>query len=1670
MWRIATVFIYLAAGGSVRVLGQSQLRVGYSVLRPDGGSASLAASALFEYRNAAGVLVSEAGVGAAEPMRSGRIFVDETETATGVALVNANAQAASVALILRDFQGVEVNRTTRRLSPGEHVAQFVSQMFSPTPSGLYGSLTFESDQPLSSIALRQTTNFNQEPVYSTLSVANLDTAPTSASLVIPHIAIGGGYAIEVVLVNRSTSQTRAQMSFFHSDGTPWFFDSSGGSVSGIRIDIAGQGVAVNTLSSTENVSVGYVTVTPDAGFSTPSGLANFRVLKNNALVSEAGVFGVSTTAAKIFVDYVGTQTGLALVNSGSQAATVNFTLSDRFGNPTDTTQRTLAPRQHLPIFAHELFPEIVEGFTGILDIRSTYAVTAVTLKLTSNTRGDLLLTTLPVADLTQPPSSQPVVLPQIAIGGGFSTRIITLNPGTTASGHLNFYVDDGTSLAVLMEEQTGSSFSYQLGSGAGRRFLPGNTAKMAFMYMADSSGQPTSEVAVNEGGTVPIPVQALDTAGRIRDDFDPIFAALDTSIATASGSQVKGIAAGFSTLTVSARGMVMNATITVTKVASGAPGYRTTTGIVRDLAGRLYLSSTDDHTVLLTQNIGAAPAVYAGKQSTAGLKNDVRLESQFRNPSFLAFNQFEGSLYVSDSQNNVIRRVTSGTDGRVTTLAGTGAKDSADGSVASAAFNNPQGVAFDDRGNLWVVDTGNNTIRKIDLIRNTVTTVAGRPGVPGYADGQGSAALFNSPTGIAFEYESDVEQAERRSSNKGPRPVQMVVADTGNGFIRRVDENGNVSTIQAQTSAMTIMRGMMSLSERAVFNLSTSDKAAARFTGPSGVSTDGSGNIFVTEPASKRVRAILQNGEIVDAVQPKTFTSPHGLVNVEGTVVVTDSDRGSREVSYGEPVITSVTPTRVSNLGGTLVTVKGRNFSPDTLLFIHGDAAPDVYPDDTQTIRFTVGAVRSGRTTITLLNRGGIAQGLFEITPQSLQSLPAGYITTFAGGTTFSGDGQVGTTAYLAKPRGVAVDTAGNVFIADWVNNTIRRVSSQTGVITTVAGRGLIGFTEDGVLGNEAYLYKPFDVVADAQGNVYFISGDGVFKLSAETGLVSAVAGGGYLPASAADNGPATDAELNLPIGLALDGSGHLFISDFGDDRIRMVSLATGIITTVAGNGITSYSGDNGPATSAALDSPRGIAVDRQGNLYIADQGNFRVRKVDARSRIITTVAGSGTLDFEIDSGPATKVSIGPYGVAVDNDGNLWITDNAFERIRRVDGTGALTTVAGTGQSGFSGDGGPARQARLAHPWSIAVDAAGNVIFSDSDNHRVRKISATTGIITTIAGSADPSHGGDSGPAALANLRGPFHMAFDADGNFLFTESLDQRIRKIDRTTGIISTFAGTELIPTGDLDLGDNGPATQAKFFNPHGIVVDRSGNVFIADSWNYRVRKISRNGIVTTIAGTGVSGFSGDGGPAIKAELNSPEGLAVDSAGNVFVADTDNHRIRRIDAISGAITTVAGNGSTGFEGDGGPATRASLWYPEAVDVDDSGNLYIADTWNDRIRVVNPSTGIIRTIAGNGKADFAGDGGQATAASLDTPKGVRVDANGLLWIADFGNDRIRRVNLRTGVITTVAGADEDVLDNYPATQTGLDGPTATLSDAAGNLYIVEGWGSRIRAVRGPIP
>jgi trimeric autotransporter adhesin len=335
-------------------------------------------------------------------------------------------------------------------------------------------------------------------------------------------------------------------------------------------------------------------------------------------------------------------------------------------------------------------------------------------------------------------------------------------------------------------------------------------------------------------------------------------------------------------------------------------------------------------------------------------------------------------------------------------------------------------------------------------------------------------------------------------------------------------------------------------------------------------------------------------------------------------------------------------------------------------------------------------------------------------------------------------------------------------------------------------------------------------------------------------------------------------------------------------------------------------------------------------------------------------VAGDGTQGYKGDGGLATSAGLHtPVGVAVDASGNIYIADRYDNRIRMVTkSTGIITTVAGDGTDGYTGDGGLATSARLYYPSDVALDASGNIYIADSANHRIRMVTKSTGIITTVAGDGQYGYTGDGGLATSAVMNFPIDIALDASGNIFIADFYDHRIRMVTKSTGIITTVAGDG---TGGYT-GDYGPATSAGLNNPSGVAVDASGNIYIADYYNHRIRMVTKSdGIITTVAGDGTKGYKGDGGLATSARLDFPQGVVVDASGNIYIADSFNHRIRMVTKSDGIITTVAGGGTQGYKGDGGLATSAHLYVPQGVIVDASGNIYIADSANSRVRLVKP-------------------------------------------------------------------------------------------------------------------
>ncbi|HUP02673.1 MAG TPA: BACON domain-containing carbohydrate-binding protein [Bryobacteraceae bacterium] len=607
----------------------------------------------------------------------------------------------------------------------------------------------------------------------------------------------------------------------------------------------------------------------------------------------------------------------------------------------------------------------------------------------------------------------------------------------------------------------------------------------------------------------------------------------------------------------------------------------------------------------------------------------------------------------------------------------------------------------------------------------------------------------------------------------------------------------------------------------------------------------------------------------------------------------------------------------------------------------------------------------------------------------------AGEVTRFAGtgAAGYSGDGGAAIGAALNGPTGVAVDAAGDVFIADSGNQRIRKVDAS-GTIGTVAGSGTCCYGGDGASALNANLNQPSSVAVDAAGNLYIADtmNQRVRKVNA-AGIISTIAGSGT-QGYAGDGGPAANAQLNNPYGVAVDGSGNLYIADTFNLRVRKVD-ASGNISTYAGNGTYGFSGDGAAAAGASVYEPYGLAVDASGNLFIADSGNSRVRKVSATG-IITTVAGGSAAGFAGDGGPASAAELLlPYGVGADAYGDLYIADSGSSRIRAVNAGGTIQTLAGGGL----GDGGPGVFGAFNAPGGVARDSAGNTYIADTNDNRVRKVSAA-GTITTVAGTGAPGYSGDGGPAAAAQLSTPIGVALDAGGNLYIADSGNYRVRKVD-SSGNITTFAGS-----GNCcgATGDGGKAASAEVGIPYALAADAAGNVYVSDINNNVVRQVNAAGNISTVAGSGGYGYGGDGGPAASAKLYYPAGLALDAAGNLYIADRYNARVRMVS--NGVISTVAGSGAYGFSGDGGTATSARLASPTGVAVDAAGDLYITDYANQRVRMV--SGGSIATVAGNGLSGYSGDGGPAPSASFRYPSGIAVDASGALAVTDSGNNAVR--------------------------------------------------------------
>ena len=677
----------------------------------------------------------------------------------------------------------------------------------------------------------------------------------------------------------------------------------------------------------------------------------------------------------------------------------------------------------------------------------------------------------------------------------------------------------------------------------------------------------------------------------------------------------------------------------------------------------------------------------------------------------------------------------------------------------------------------------------------------------------------------------------------------------------------------------------------------------------------------------------------------------------------------------------------------------------------------------------------------------------------------AGVITRVAGTGARGnfGDGGPAIDAELNMPAGVAVTADGGFLIVDGGNNVVRKVSAA-GVITRVAGNGTPGNSGNGGPATDAQLNNPYGVAVTADGG--FLIADYVnneVRMVSAAGVITRVAGTG-IQGNSGDGGPAIDAELNYPTGVAVTADGGFLIADYLNNEVRMVSAA-GVITRVAGNGIQGNSGDGGPAIDAELSNPTGVAVTADGGFLIADPSNYEVRIVSAAG-VITRVAGNGTPGGSGDGGPATYAQLNyPLGVAVTADGGFLIADSGNNEVRKVVEArltvAVITRVAGTGAAGGSGSGGQATDAQLTFPLGVAVTAEGGFLIADPFNNEVRKVSAA-GVITRVAGNGTPGNSGDGSPATDAQLNFPAEVAVTADGGFLIADTDNHEVRKVS-AAGVITRVAGTGT----PGNSGDGSPATDAQLDNPAGVAVTADGGFLIADAGNSVVRKVSAAGVITRVAGNGAAGGSGDGGPAIDAQLNYPLGVAVTADGGFLIADRKNHEVRKVSA-AGVITRVAGTGTPGNSGDGSPATDAQLNFPAEVAVTADGGFLIADTDNHEVRKVS-AAGVITRVAGNGTPGDSGDDGPATDAQLNRPYGVAVSADGGFLIADSRNNEVRKVEagVALGVIIRVAGTGTpgNSGDGGPARDAQLNSPHGVAVTLDGGFLIADTVNNEVRMV-----
>ncbi len=651
----------------------------------------------------------------------------------------------------------------------------------------------------------------------------------------------------------------------------------------------------------------------------------------------------------------------------------------------------------------------------------------------------------------------------------------------------------------------------------------------------------------------------------------------------------------------------------------------------------------------------------------------------------------------------------------------------------------------------------------------------------------------------------------------------------------------------------------------------------------------------------------------------------------------------------------------------------------------------------------------------------------------------AGVVTTIAGQAGVSGSTDAtGTNALFNSPQGIAVDSSTNIYVADTGNHTIRKIT-PAGAVSTLAG--LAGATgTNNATGTSARFYEPEGITVNAAGSLIYVADtwNHMIRQVTSGGSVSTLAGSAGNAGT--NNGTGTSAQFNEPQGVAVDGAGNVYVGDTGNQTLRKIA-AGGVVTTLAGSP-TNYGSGNGTGGGATFWAPQGVALDSATNIYVADSFNHTIRKVTPAGAVTTLAGTAGSFGSADGTGSAARFWL-PQGVAVDGSGNIYVADSANGTVRKITGT-VVTTLAGASSLG-SADG-TGSEARFSGPSGAAIDTSGNNYVADTGNGTIRLVTPA-GVTTTLAGSAG-NFGTADATGSGARFYGPQGIAVNSGGSLIYVaDTANHTIRKVT-SGGAVTTLAGS-----GGVNGLTDGSGSAGLFNFPQGLTVDGSGNLYVADTGNHTIRKVTSGGVVSTLAG--LPGYPGDmdsnatGDGTNVARFNCPSGVAVDAAGNVYVADTRNHTIRMVTS-AGVVSTLAGLPGSYGSADG-TNSSARFFLPTDITIDGSGNLYVVDSGNQTIRMVAPSGGnwVVTTIGGT--TDFSGSAdGYGTTAQFFYPGGIAINGGGTFSVADWGNNTIR-----SGSSSAIVGP---AIQTQPQSQTVGQGQSVNFNVGATGTSLTYQW------------